>query len=325
HPSISHRFITRNNNLNSRVLRRMWDTSVLIYHVPAIILSYIIISMSYYGNALSNKPNSTDNSENIIDEKLMTILSPEYTAILIGSLPLAIILFGFLLYLFLEECDEDQVFEQICADSNFFENCSNFDQRIDLIRAQCKTGQGSPIERFFVPYARATKGITPRAQNHMISDRPSPSAIASQEATFALITAAQERAALGAALSDAELPTDDLDNPAINIFALRKADELIGFVGLEGTGTDRLLRSLVVLPGARGTGGGKQLVAALEGFARDHGCARLHLLTTTAEAFFAKLGYARADRASAPSSISGSAEFTSLCPANAAYMMKALN
>ena len=159
----------------------------------------------------------------------------------------------------------------------------------------------------------------------MISDRPSPPAIASQEATFALITAAQERAALSAALSDADLPTDDLGNPAIDIFALRKADELIGFVGLEGTGTDRLLRSLVVLPGARSTGGGKHLVAALEDFARDDGCARLHLLTTTAEAFFAKLGYARADRASAPSSISGSAEFTSLCPASAAYMMKALN
>lgn len=51
---------------------------------------------------------------------------------------------------------------------------------------------------------------------------------------------------------------------------------------------------------------------------------RLHLLTTTAAPFFHVLDYAITDRASTPASIAASAEFTTLCPANATYMTKGL-
>lgn len=56
------------------------------------------------------------------------------------------------------------------------------------------------------------------------------------------------------ALGAAQLPTDDLGGPDQMFFSLSDDEELIGFIGLEGSGTDRLLRSLVVLPTRRGKG-----------------------------------------------------------------------
>ena len=66
------------------------------------------------------------------------------------------------------------------------------------------------------------------------------------------------------------------------------------------------------------------MLGLLEARARELGVARLHLLTNTAKSFFAANGYAAADRATAPPSITSSREFTALCPASAAYLVKAL-
>lgn len=63
---------------------------------------------------------------------------------------------------------------------------------------------------------------------------------------------------------------------------------------------------------------------AAEARARSHGVQQLCLLTTTAERFFERLGYERADREAAPTAIRGTSEFTSLCPASAAFMRKRL-
>lgn len=60
--------------------------------------------------------------------------------------------------------------------------------------------------------------------------------------------------------------------------------------------------------------------------AEKHALARradsVYLLTTTAESFFAASGYRRANRSHAPPFIRSSTEFSSLCPANAAFMVK---
>lgn len=125
-------------------------------------------------------------------------------------------------------------------------------------------------------------------------------------------------------LSMSNLPTDDLGGPDRLFFRMSGDDGLIGYIGLEGPGPDRLLRSLVVMNGRRGQGYGRQLVDRLEGLARDDGIERLHLLTTTAAPFFHALGYSITSRASAPAPIAASAEFTTLCPANATYMTKEL-
>ncbi len=119
------------------------------------------------------------------------------------------------------------------------------------------------------------------------------------------------------------LPGTDLAEPD-RVFFRFDADSLVGYGGLEGEGADRLLRSVLILPDRRGAGIGRALVAALEQEACTLGVQRLHLLTTTAAPFFRMLGYAAADRHSAPSAIAATREFTSLCPASATYLVKAL-
>jgi amino-acid N-acetyltransferase len=76
--------------------------------------------------------------------------------------------------------------------------------------------------------------------------------------------------------------------------------------------------------GRRRLGLGRSTLSAFEAAAQAEGVQRLHLLTTTAEKFFAANGYMRTERTHAPTEIASSAEFTSLCPASAAYMVKSL-
>ena len=124
------------------------------------------------------------------------------------------------------------------------------------------------------------------------------------------------------ALDAARLPTDDLNEPGRHFFKLSDADGPIGFIGIEGKGPDRLLRSLVVLPGRKRLGLGGLLVAHAEGVARQNGVERIHLLTTTVADFFRARGYRDADRSVAPDAIQSTAQFSSLCPASATYLVK---
>lgn len=125
-------------------------------------------------------------------------------------------------------------------------------------------------------------------------------------------------------LTAAKLPIADLGEPGRTFFRFDDAEGLIGYGGLEGEEADRLLRSVVVVTDRRGRGIGCAIIAALEQQARDAGVAHLHLLTTTAASFFRSLGFADASRGSAPATIAASREFTALCPASAAYLVKAL-
>jgi amino-acid N-acetyltransferase len=50
----------------------------------------------------------------------------------------------------------------------------------------------------------------------------------------------------------------------------------------------------------------------------------LFLLTTTAEGFFARLGYLHATRDVAPPAIRSTKEFAGICPASSAFMSKQL-
>lgn len=125
-------------------------------------------------------------------------------------------------------------------------------------------------------------------------------------------------------LAAAGLPVADLEEPG-RAFYRFDGDALVGFGGIEGEGPDRLLRSLVVLPDRRGIGVGRTMLDGLEGVAHASGAQRLHLLTTTAAPFFRKRGYADAARDAAPAAIAASAEFSRLCPASAAYLVKRLS
>lgn len=121
----------------------------------------------------------------------------------------------------------------------------------------------------------------------------------------------------------AGLPTVDLYGADLaHFFGCGPRDRPYGVVGLELLGTEALLRSLAVDAAARGSGGGRALVAAAEQHARDSGVCSIYLLTTTAGAYFERLGYARADREAAPPAIRLTREFGELCPASALFMVK---
>lgn len=126
------------------------------------------------------------------------------------------------------------------------------------------------------------------------------------------------------ALTVAQLPTDDIDQTGRTFFRMADEAGVIGYVGIEGDGPDRLLRSLVVLASRRGQGHGRGMVARLEELARQDDVERLHLLTTSAAAWFRELGYRDAERSEAPDAVARSAQFASLCPASAIYLVKSL-
>jgi len=126
------------------------------------------------------------------------------------------------------------------------------------------------------------------------------------------------------ALAAAKLPIDDLGDPGRMFWRIDGQNGTAGFGGIEGDGPDRLLRSIVVLPGRRGRGLGSAIVGLIEAEAKALGAERLHLLTTDAAPFFRLKGYRDAVRGSAPVGIMGTAQFRSLCPASATYLVKEL-
>ena len=126
-------------------------------------------------------------------------------------------------------------------------------------------------------------------------------------------------------LSESSLPIEDITAQHLqHFFGCGSGPELLGLVGLELFGEVALLRSLAVAAERRGSGLGSRLVEHAERYARDQGATTLYLLTTTAEAFFRRRGYARIPRETAPPAIMGTKEFAGICPASSAFMIKKL-
>ncbi|GAB3039092.1 arsenic resistance N-acetyltransferase ArsN2 [Natronobiforma cellulositropha] len=120
------------------------------------------------------------------------------------------------------------------------------------------------------------------------------------------------------------LPSADVRSSPACFYLARDGATRVGVGGLERYGGDGLLRSVAVEPRYRSTGYGTALCDALEAKARAEGVERLYLLTTTAAAFFDRLGYAELERTDVPAAIRETSEFTSLCPASATVMEKSL-
>ena len=128
-------------------------------------------------------------------------------------------------------------------------------------------------------------------------------------------------------LGETALPADDLTSANLPGFELALDGEkhIVGMAGLEVFGDDALLRSLTVAPGWRGNGLGAELVARREAAARIAGVGTIYLLTTTADGFFRRLGYAATLRETVPAGIAAHAQFRSLCPASAKCLAKHLH
>lgn len=139
------------------------------------------------------------------------------------------------------------------------------------------------------------------------------------------VATARDEPGIAALLETSGLPTKDL-TPALleGFLVLRQGAAIVAVGGLEWAAGAALLRSVAVAPAARNTGTGKALVRALEAQARQRGAHALYLLTTTAEHYFAALGYELAPRESAPAGIRQTAQFSGLCPSSSAFMVKKL-
>ena len=138
----------------------------------------------------------------------------------------------------------------------------------------------------------------------------------------------EQRPALAGAialLASAQLPTEDLaDAHCEHFFFTGTRGSPTALVGLELFDNVALLRSLVVTQPARGAGAGSALVRHAEAYARERGIHTIYLLTTTAETFFERRGFARTDRESAPPAIRATREFAGICPASSAFMSRTL-
>jgi len=141
---------------------------------------------------------------------------------------------------------------------------------------------------------------------------------------FNVVALPEPTSDLIAALEATGLPTDDLQEPGRRFYRFEDDGGLVGYGGLEQIGPEALIRSIVVLDEHRGAGHGSAILSWLEAEAVGRKASGLYLLTASATAFFERHGYVVLPRSSAPPAIAASRQFSTLCPASAAFMFKEL-
>jgi amino-acid N-acetyltransferase len=125
-------------------------------------------------------------------------------------------------------------------------------------------------------------------------------------------------------LGSQQLPLDDLDSHVATMVVARSDGDVVGAAAVELYVDGALLRSVVVSPPFQGRGLGHALTEAALNIAESRGAQAVFLLTTTAERFFPRLGFAPISREDVPDSVQTSVEFQSACPASATVMRKPL-
>jgi amino-acid N-acetyltransferase len=125
-------------------------------------------------------------------------------------------------------------------------------------------------------------------------------------------------------LRDSGLPTSGVKEWLPQFLVAEDAGRVVAVAGLEQYGTSALLRSVAVTSERRGTGLGRVLVERLLMEAARRGTRDVYLLTTTAEDYFPRLGFASIAREETPEPVRASVEFTEACPASAIAMRKTL-
>ena len=123
---------------------------------------------------------------------------------------------------------------------------------------------------------------------------------------------------------DPDPPADDPTEGVRAVPHSGRDGERLGCGGGEHRGGDAALRSVVVLPGLRGRGLGRQVTEAVLREAAGPGARRAWLRTPTAAPFLERLGFIRYDRTAAPQSIRSTRQAAGLCPSSAALMVRSL-
>lgn len=117
-----------------------------------------------------------------------------------------------------------------------------------------------------------------------------------------------------------DLPTAGVAEWVERFWIADHGGKAVGVVGLEQYGDEALLRSVAVDPSWRSAGLGRALVDAALRAARTAGAREMYLLTTTAERYFARLGFVQIARDDVPGAVQQSVEFREACPASAVVM-----
>jgi amino-acid N-acetyltransferase len=121
-----------------------------------------------------------------------------------------------------------------------------------------------------------------------------------------------------------KLPLDGVRDHFADFIVAEDSDGIEGAVGLEKYDSVALLRSAVVAAEHRGGGIGRRLVEQVLERAEEDGIDELYLLTTTAEEYFPRFGFARTTRTAVPEELKSSAEFRGACPETAVVMKRRL-
>jgi amino-acid N-acetyltransferase len=125
-------------------------------------------------------------------------------------------------------------------------------------------------------------------------------------------------------LAEGGLPPDGLADHLGTTLVATENGQIVGSAALELYVDGALLRSVVVAPRLRGSGLGRRLTEAATDLAAHLHAPALFLLTTTAEDFFPRFGFARIGRDEVPATVQQSVEFRAACPSTATVMTKAL-
>jgi amino-acid N-acetyltransferase len=127
-------------------------------------------------------------------------------------------------------------------------------------------------------------------------------------------------------LRRAGLPTEGVEAGSLADFVIAEAGgTAVGVVGLEVYRESALLRSAAVEEGWRGTGVGRALIDRALAMSNERGIRDVFLLTTTAEHYFPRFGFACVCRESVPEALQTSAEFQGACPSTAVVMRKSMS
>jgi amino-acid N-acetyltransferase len=127
-----------------------------------------------------------------------------------------------------------------------------------------------------------------------------------------------------ALLGRAKLPVAGVADAPWQFIVAESDGNLVGVVGLEVYGESALLRSAAVEESWRRSGVGRVLVERALEIARERNIDDVFLLTTTAEDYFPRFGFACVSRDSVAKGVQSSIEFQEACPASAAVMRKTL-
>jgi len=136
--------------------------------------------------------------------------------------------------------------------------------------------------------------------------------------------ATADRAAVERLLERQSLPRDGVADWLDHFWLAEHEHTVVGAAGLELYGASALLRSVAVDPSWRGSGLGRLLTERALAEARAAGAHDVYLLTTTADRYFPRLGFACIERGDAPKELEASAEFSGACPASAVLMRRGL-